>query len=74
MTQTIAEEVLALVSAHREKSVSLSAVASRPSDEATQKRKIDTDQAERHLRLCGNGPQDAVILCAYGETNRYANT
>lgn len=72
MTQTIAEEVLALVSAHRKKSVSLSAVASRPSDEAlTKHRKVDTDQAERHLRLCGIGPQDAVILCAYGETNRY---
>lgn len=38
---------------------------------STNSRKIDTDQAERHLSLCGIGPQDAVILCAYGKTNRY---
>ena len=38
---------------------------------STKSRKIDTDQAERHLSLCGIGPQDAVILCAYGKTNRY---
>lgn len=47
------------------------AVSSDEKEAATKIRKIDTDQAERHLRLCGIGPRDAVILCAYGETNRY---
>ena len=30
---------------------------------------IDTVEAAKHLRLCGFGEMDAVILCAYGDTN-----
>jgi hypothetical protein len=32
---------------------------------------IDEAEAERHLELNGIGPQDPVILCAYGQTNRF---
>ncbi len=32
---------------------------------------IDVAEAERHLALNGIGPQDPVILCAYGQTNRF---
>ncbi|GEM_PF-2605256 len=73
MTQTIEEEALALISAHRHQHASSPAAAALPqSDDATNNnRKIDVDQANRHLELCGIGPQDPVILCAYGIGNRY---
>jgi hypothetical protein len=32
---------------------------------------IDIKEAERHLALNGIGPNDPVILCAYGVTNRF---
>jgi hypothetical protein len=32
---------------------------------------IDVVEAERHLALNGTGAHDPVILCAYGETNRF---
>ena len=32
---------------------------------------IDTVEAARHLRLCGIGAMDPVILCAYGNTNKF---
>ena len=32
---------------------------------------IDVVEAERHLALVGIGPQDPVILCGYGTTNRF---
>ena len=74
MTQTIEQEALALISAHRHQLASSApAVAALPqSDDATtNNRKIDVDQANRHLQLCEIGPQDPVILCAYGGKNRY---
>ena len=74
MTQTIEQEALALISAHRHQHASSApATAAVPkSDDATNNnRKIDVDQANRHLELCGIGPQDPVILCAYGIGNRY---
>ena len=42
-----------------------------PSTQSISNLRIDVTQAERHLQLCGIGPHDAVILCAYGDTNRY---
>ena len=50
--------------------VEATVVAPEP-DDANKNRKINVDQANRHLELCGIGPHDAVILCAYGGTNRY---
>ena len=50
--------------------VEATVVASEPGD-ANKNRKINVDQANRHLELCGIAPQDALILCAYGKTNRY---
>lgn len=32
---------------------------------------IDVAEVERHLALNGIGPNDPVILCAYGQTNRF---
>jgi len=32
---------------------------------------IDTVEAARHLRLYGIGAMDPVILCAYGNTNKF---
>ena len=32
---------------------------------------IDTAAANRMLRLLGIGANDAVIICCYGETNKY---
>ena len=32
---------------------------------------IDTVEAAKHLRLCGFGEMDPVILCAYGDTNKF---
>lgn len=34
-------------------------------------RYVDYPQADKMLRLCGIGANDPVILCAYGQTNRY---
>ena len=51
--------------------VEATVVASEP-DDANKNRKINVDQANRHLQLCGNGPQDPVILCALGRKLRLA--
>ena len=42
-----------------------------PSTQSISNLRIDVPQAERHLQLCGIGPNDPVILCAYGGTNRH---
>jgi hypothetical protein len=39
-------------------------------DAAAKPELIDEAEAERHLALNGIGPQDPVILCAYGLTNQ----
>ena len=73
MTQTIEQEVLALVSAHRHQHAysAPAAATSKSYDVTNNNREIDVDQANRHLELCGIGPQDPVILSAYGIGNRY---
>ncbi len=90
MPKTIAEETLALISAHPDKRESTTPadlatpLVSHNSDECTSKKSqdksndaqdaanadIDTVEAARHLRLCGIGGMEPVILCAYGTTKK----
>ena len=63
MPQSIADEALLLISGRRQQRE-----AKEPKESAPL---IDTVMAAKMLRLCGIGAMDPVILCAYGNTNKF---
>ena len=63
MPQSIADEALLLISGRRQQRE-----AKEPTESAPL---IDTVMAAKMLRLCGIGAMDPVILCAYGDTNKF---
>lgn len=63
MPQSIADEALILISGRRQQRE-----AKEPKESAPL---IDTVMAAKMLRLCGISATDPVILCAYGDTNKF---
>ena len=85
MPQSIADEALLLISGRRQQRESLASGlhGKRAKDGHDEKGedndvnhrasepRINTVIATEHLRLCGISATDPVILCAYGDTNKY---
>ncbi|MBP84147.1 MAG: hypothetical protein CMO61_09925 [Verrucomicrobiales bacterium] len=63
MPQSIADEALLLIRGRRQQREAKDPKESAPL--------IDTVMAAKMLRLCGIGATDPVILCAYGDTNKF---